>query len=251
MTDLHCHILPCIDDGAKSVDISIELLRLEHENKITAIAFTPHFQCEKQTFEDFDQKRRIAMAQLTAALGDSGGRFAFKLGAEVAFSPQILELPLDALCIGDTKYILIELPTSYYPAWAKDVFNRLGSKGYTPLLAHVERYSYFLDNPQLLSDLITAGALAQVNASSFLKDRKRVKRLMQFIKWDFVHVVATDAHSPERRAPQLANALEKIAAELGPEKVRQLVENADTVFAGETLWPPNPYELRSFFGVYY
>lgn len=251
MTDLHCHILPCIDDGAKSVEVSVELLRLESENEITAIAFTPHFQCEDQTVDDFNQQRSAAMAQLMVALGNSGANFAFKLGAEVAFSPKILDIPLDALCIANTKYILIELPMAYYPSWTKDVFYRLARKGYTPLLAHVERYQYFLDNPQMLSDLVTAGALAQVNASSFFKDSKTVKRLMQFVKWDFVHVVATDTHSVDKRAPKLKRAFAKIEAAFGAEKVQQLAENADTIFAGKTIWPPDPHPLRSLFGSIY
>lgn len=104
MTDLHCHILPNIDDGAKDVSISLRLLEKEYADGVRNIAFTSHFNSEWTTPDAFLQKRAAAYETLTAALptGPEAMQFRFKLGCEVYFSPKLCELDAKALCIGDT-----------------------------------------------------------------------------------------------------------------------------------------------------
>ena len=97
MTDLHCHILPGMDDGAKDTAVSLELLRREYEDGVRNIAFTSHFNSERTTVEAFTEKRQAAFEQLTAALEGQPMQFDFKLGAEVFFSPGLCELDTRAL----------------------------------------------------------------------------------------------------------------------------------------------------------
>lgn len=101
MTDLHCHILPNIDDGAKDVSISLRLLEKEYADGVRNIAFTSHFNSEWTTPDAFLQKRAAAYETLTAALptGPEAMQFRFKLGCEVYFSPKLCELDAKALCI--------------------------------------------------------------------------------------------------------------------------------------------------------
>lgn len=106
MTDLHCHILPGIDDGAKDVSVSLELLHKEYEDGVRNIAFTSHFNSERTTVEAFLEKRAAAYARLTKALKEEPMDFRFKLGSEVYFSPKLCELDAKALCMGDTAYML-------------------------------------------------------------------------------------------------------------------------------------------------
>ena len=115
MTDLHCHILPGMDDGAKDTAVSLELLRREYEDGVRNIAFTSHFNSERTTVEAFTVKRQTAFEQLTAALEGQPMQFDFKLGAEVFFSPGLCELDTRALCMGDTAYLLLEFPTTHKP----------------------------------------------------------------------------------------------------------------------------------------
>ena len=91
MTDLHCHILPNIDDGAKDVSISLRLLEKEYADGVRNIAFTSHFNSERTTPDAFLQKRAAAYETLTAALptGPEAMQFRFKLGCEVYFSPKL------------------------------------------------------------------------------------------------------------------------------------------------------------------
>ena len=100
MTDLHCHILPGIDDGAKDTAVSLELLHREYEDGVRNIAFTSHFNSERTTVDAFTAKRQAAFEQLTAALEGQPMQFDFKLGAEVFFSPGLCELDTRALCMG-------------------------------------------------------------------------------------------------------------------------------------------------------
>ena len=144
MTDLHCHILPNIDDGAKDVSISLRLLEKEYADGVRNIAFTSHFNSERTTPDAFLQKRAAAYETLTAALptGPEAMQFRFKLGCEVYFSPKLCELDAKALCIGDTSYMLVEFPTTHKPHFIRQTFALLQEQGVLPLIAHIERYPY-------------------------------------------------------------------------------------------------------------
>ena len=125
MTDLHCHILPGMDDGAKDTAVSLELLRREYEDGVRNIAFTSHFNSERTTVEAFTVKRQAAFEQLTAALEGQPMQFDFKLGAEVFFSPGLCELDTRALCMGDTAYLLLEFPTTHKPHFIRQTLYNL------------------------------------------------------------------------------------------------------------------------------
>lgn len=161
MTDLHCHILPNIDDGAKDVSISLRLLEKEYADGVRNIAFTSHFNSEWTTPDAFLQKRAAAYETLTAALptGPEAMQFRFKLGCEVYFSPKLCELDAKALCIGDTSYMLVEFPTTHKPHFIRQTFALLQEQGVLPLIAHIERYPYVLEDPTLLYNWVAAGGL--------------------------------------------------------------------------------------------
>ena len=166
MTDLHCHILPGMDDGAKDTAVSLELLRREYEDGVRNIAFTSHFNSERTTVEAFTVKRQTAFEQMTAALEGQPMQFDFKLGAEVFFSPGLCELDTRALCMGDTAYLLLEFPTTHKPHFIRQTLYNLQQQGIVPLIAHIERYPYVLEDPTLLYDWVAAGAYAQINVGA-------------------------------------------------------------------------------------
>ena len=168
MTDLHCHILPNIDDGAKDVSISLRLLEKEYADGVRNIAFTSHFNSEWTTPDAFLQKRAAAYETLTAALptGPEAMQFRFKLGCEVYFSPKLCELDAKALCIGDTSYMLVEFPTTHKPHFIRQTFALLQEQGVLPLIAHIERYPYVLEDPTLLYNWVATGAYVQINAGA-------------------------------------------------------------------------------------
>ena len=151
MTDLHCHILPNIDDGAKDVSISLRLLEKEYADGVRNIAFTSHFNSEWTTPDAFLQKRAAAYETLTAALptGPEAMQFRFKLGCEVYFSPKLCELDAkrSASAIPLICWWSFPLPTS--PISSGRPSPPAGA-GRSALIAHIERYPYVLEDPTLL-----------------------------------------------------------------------------------------------------
>lgn len=248
MTDLHSHILPGIDDGAQTVEDSLALLREQLAQGVNQIALTPHFNAERITVDEFVQRRAEAFAILEKAVKAEGLPVTLKLGAEVFFSSNLLELDLEPLLLQDTPYLLVEFSPTFYPTWAKDIFYKLGLQGITPLLAHVERYPYMLSDPTRLFDLVNAGAVTQINASSVLRNGSRQAMIQKFLRWNLVHVLSTDTHSMDKRPPQLASAMQKIESWQGKDAVRYLQRNGADVFQGFEPQLQDATKPKKFFG---
>lgn len=232
MTDLHSHILPGVDDGAQTVEDSLELIQRQLDQGVDEIALTPHFNAERISVAEFVEKRAAAFEQLQNAVQAQGLAVKLKLGAEVFFSSDLLELDLEPLLLQDTPYLLVEFSPMFYPSWAKDIFYNLGLQGVTPLLAHVERYPYMLSDPNRLFDLVNAGAVTQVNASSIMRAGNRQAMIQKFLRWQLVHVLSTDTHSADKRPPLIGPAMQKVESWQGADMVRYLRQNAADVFAG-------------------
>lgn len=249
MTDLHCHILPGIDDGAKNVEVSLELLRREKQDGVDNIAFTSHFNSERTTIEAYIEKRARAFAALSERLKGESLEFEFKLGAEVFFSPKLCDMEAEKLCIGDTAYMLIEFPTTHKPHFIQQTLQDLQARGIIPLIAHIERYPYVLDDPQLLYQWVASGAYAQINASALLDASVR-KKLFKYISWGLVHVISTDTHSLDKRPPQMRAALDILAKKLGEEVAQEIIHNGDELFFDQELDGSRPHMPKKVLGIW-
>lgn len=232
MVDLHCHILPGIDDGAQTVEDSIQLLKKELADGVTKIVLTPHFNSERTTVEEFVEKRAKSFEILKAAVEKEGLSVELKLGAEVFFSSDLPNLDLDPLCFEGTSFLLVEFSPAFYPEWARQIFYQLQLQGIDPILAHVERYPYMINEPTRLYDLAHAGVLLQVNASSLLKGTHRPAAIKKLLKWELCHLLSTDTHSMDKRPPRMAEAVRCIENWFGEEKSKRLVQNGNDVFEG-------------------
>ncbi|WP_367924242.1 tyrosine-protein phosphatase [uncultured Ruthenibacterium sp.] len=248
MTDLHSHILPGIDDGAKDLQISLELLRKQYADRVTQIALTPHFNFERQTLEEFLKVRNRAAQELGRAFRMSGIPQRMKLGAEVFYSSEILQTDMRALCLTGTSLLLIEFPPAYYPQEAADVLYQLTRRGIVPLIAHVERYAFVRSNPNLLCDLIEAGAYTQMNATSLMLHRKYQKLYLRMIQHGMIHVVGTDTHSPSKRPPMLADAMKLVEEKCGQQMARRMIENGAVLFDGKEPEYLEPRAMRQILG---
>lgn len=253
MTDLHCHILPGIDDGARDVATSLELLKIEKESGVDHIIFTPHFYCEEESVEDFLEKRNAAYDCLMTALldnpyGVSAEDFEFKLGAEVKFSPMLSQIDPTKLCYTDTSYMLIELSFSRRPQFLSDVIYDIRSAGITPILAHVERYPYLLENMEEIYDMVCSGMVIQTNAKTLIDGDKQTAMLMKMIDCNLVHVVSSDTHSVHRRPPDLANGISAVHSKLGDDTAERLVSNGDQIFYNDDIACLEPRIPKRIFG---
>ena len=244
LIDLPCHILPGIDDGAKNIDVSMQLLQQELRDNVAGICFTPHFYYERTTVDEFVANRRQAFSAVAGLLKRSGMNLAVKTGAEVYFTPALPSLDLKKLAFYGTDYILIELPTTFHPSGIEDLLYEVQQQGYIPILAHVERYPYVTENPSLLYDWVSGGALAQINASGLIRNGHTAKVLQKYIDWNLVHLLCTDAHHPENRPAQLKAGFDALA----PKVQKQFQQNAINVFLGNDVRQWEPVRPRYRFG---
>lgn len=248
MTDLHSHILPGVDDGSKNVEMSLELLRREYADKVTQIALTPHFNFERQGMREFLQRRNGAARELGFAFQSAGFAQHMKLGAEVFYSSQLAETDMRQLCLTGTSLLLIEFPPGYYPQEVPDVLYQLTRQGIVPLIAHVERYAFVRSNPNLLCDLIEAGAYTQMNATSLVLHKKHQNLLLRMIRHGMIHVLATDTHSVKKRPPMLGQAMALVTEKCGEKTARRMIKTAGALFKGTQPSLSDPQPMRQVLG---
>lgn len=203
MTDLHTHILPQMDDGAKSLTESLAMLALEARQNVDTVVLTPHFYRDAEAVESFLHRRQRALDQLLAAVPEAGPKLL--VGAEVSWFPSLLEeRMLEKLCLSDTSSILLELP---YCTWNSRFLDQLYQfvrlSGLTPILAHVERFLPLQQKSQV-EELFSMDLPMQMNASILLKPLRRGKALalLKRGKW----FLGSDCHNMDTRPPCMGKA---------------------------------------------
>ncbi len=249
MIDMHCHILPGIDDGAQNLEESVALLREEKRQGIQKIVFTPHFNPERQILDHFLTARENSWHHLQATDEFRQLELETKLGAEVYFSMRLTEMDLSKLAFENTNYILIEFPVNNRPYGMTRTLQSIIEKGYTPILAHVERYDFFTENPVKLYDLVSMGCVAQVNAAAVVSgvSVKGVSAL-QYINWELAHLICSDAHSMVRRAPNTQAAYELVEKKLGHQYTKWLIKNSYDIFQNNYFDEPVSHQPKKFLG---
>lgn len=251
MIDLHCHILPGIDDGAKTTEDSLKLLAAEKRQNVNSIVFTPHYNPEKISVQDFCQARSNSFKTLISSDGFSEYEVSVKTGAEVYFSVKLRDIDIQPLCFDGTDYILIELPVNERPCGLTHTLTDIINRGYIPILAHVERYRYFTANPTMLYDLVMKGCLAQVNASSIVGNNNFSSIALKYIKWEMAHIVCSDCHSIKHRPPNTKKAFLYIEKKFGKQYTDWLIKNSKDIFSGNDIDMPVIKKPKKILGVWF
>jgi len=213
--DLHTHILPGIDDGARTLDDALDMARAFVADGVTAIAATPHVRDDYPTSADMMLR---AVDALRLALDEEGIPLTVHPGAEIAVDwiARLDETELRRLTLaGSGLYILVETP---YYGWPVELVERLlGLRvaGFIPVLAHPERNGEVQGNPSLLAPLVHGGTLVQVTTASLdgrlgARSRETAHRL---VTNRLAHVVASDAHTPDVRAAGMRTAVDALQNE--------------------------------------
>lgn len=203
MIDLHCHILPGVDDGPADLATSLEMARAHVAAGVTRVAATPHV-----TWDIPTEPAAIAagVAELSAALRAEGIALEVLPGAEIGLTraAEMDDAELRALALGGGPWLLVEAPLRAM-AGVPPVVQSLLLRGHRVLLAHPERSPVFQRDPEALAGLVHAGVLTQVTAGSLVgRFGSTVQRFVLRLARDgLVHNVASDAHDPVRRAPGL------------------------------------------------
>lgn len=209
LTDYHCHVLPGIDDGAETTEISEKMLDLMKMQGVGRVILTPHFYPHReQSVEDFLRRRANAFAKISHRT-----EFEFHLGAEIAIERGISEISgIEQLAVGGTNLMLLELPFSGYGRWVLDEIHNLKCAGFVPVLAHVHRYIGGYSKLQL-DEILNTDAIFQVNTEVFasFRERRFVKKL---IRSNVRVVFGSDAHDMADRKPDFEVLKRKVKAKI-------------------------------------
>ncbi len=246
MIDIHCHLLPGVDDGATDLEESLEMCRLAARDGCTAMVATPHLRHE-QWWNSDRQRLETLWRRLREAASDHLEVF---LGGEIAVSSQSFhELELlpdgDLLPLAGSRYLLLELNPRGLGPDPEDLIHELIVEGWIPIIAHPERISWLARDLGYLGALVDQGALAQLTAMSVAGDMGRLAYdvATRMLDADLIHFIASDAHDVRIRRPGLSKAYSQISQTRGEAIARQLmVANPRAVVQNRPLPRPEKEE---------
>jgi protein-tyrosine phosphatase len=237
--DLHCHLLPGIDDGPQTVEGSLALARVAAELGTRTIVATPHVSWRYGN--DSATIGRLT-AEIGAAVAEAGLALEVVAGAEVAMTrvPELSREERSALVLGNGPWLLLEPPFSSVLTGLEQLVLELEAEGHRILLAHPERCHAFHRDAELLEALVREGVLVSITAGSLSGSfGDTVRRFaLELVEAELVHNVASDAHDAEKRPPSIARELEQ--AGLGALAGWLTEEVPAALLAGERQIPRRP-----------
>ena len=242
MKDVHCHILPDIDDGPKGLEDALGMARIAADDGIRTVIATPHGRRVmalggKQALEgrvrSFNDELRANNIDLTVVIG-----------AEYLLSPELLEEARQGalISLNESRYLLVEIDFLQYPHYTEEALFQLQLEGFTPILAHPERQADIQERPELLAGLVDRGVLSQITGGSLLGHfgRSAQRCAERLLKQNVAHLIASDGHSATgNRPPVMAKALTAVQRLVGEAAAHTLVvANPSAVLADESVALP-------------
>src|SRR6202158_1745745 len=223
--DLHCHLLPGIDDGAENMSVSLRMARAAVEQGVTVVACTPHIL--PGVYHNSGPAIRAATKRLQEALNQEGIPLQLATGADVHMAPNFVAglRSGQLLTLADSRYVLVKPPHNVAPPRLEDFFFNLVTAGYVPVLTHPERLSWLRSRYDTIKKLFPNGAWLQVTAGSFTGafGRTALYWAQRLLGEGCVPLIASDAHDAERRPPDLAPGREAVEKRVGAEEAQHLV----------------------------
>jgi len=246
MIDLHCHILPGIDDGARDLSESVKMAQKAVEQGIHTIVATPHHLNNR--YENPKQSIMDKVRELNKVLIDKKIDLNVLPGQETRIYGEMVEdyeigeiLPID-----NTQYVLVEFSSTHVPRYTEKLFYDLQTKGLIPVIVHPERNQEIIERPEILYQLVEKGALTQVTAASICGDfGKKIKTFsLQLIEANLTHFIASDAHNTSNRTFKMREAFEVVQAKYGNDMVYLFQENAEIVIEGGHVYKEVPERIK-------
>lgn len=247
MIDLHCHILPGVDDGAEDLEASIAMAEKAISQGITHILCTPHHNNGKYRNPKSDVISLVSFLQ--SELDQRNLPLTVLEGQEVRITGDLIEgIRRDEILFTDLEdtYILIEFPTMEVPTYAERTFFELKSLGKTPVIVHPERNAHFRKDPNHLIQFLEMGCLAQLTAPSYVgifgKDIQKTAKIM--VEHNLVQMMASDAHGIKKRTFYMRKAYDQIAKDFGQYKVTKMQDVAKDLINGDQIDYPEYIEVK-------
>lgn len=224
--DIHCHIVPGVDDGSGSLSESMRMLELEYADGVRGIIITPHYRRgmfetpDKEVVEQFERLRTEAYKVLPDLRLYLGCEFHAFTDMMDMFENQSRE----AMTMAGSSYVLLEFSEEKSMHYIKARTTHMLDEGYYPIIAHIERYPIVVKHPEFVWELIRCGARIQINAEGLLGDMGwGVKSFCRYLmKNTMVDFIATDAHNMKNRRPNLGKAISYVKRKYGEDAVRRI-----------------------------
>lgn len=235
--DIHCHILPDVDDGSRSMDMSMDMLSIAYDGGIRNIIVTPHHNRHYQRLGN-DKKIHI-FNQLKEMVQRVFPDMKLYLGSEVMFSEETIQEIKDGkvILMAGSVYVLVEFHISVEYSYIKRAVDAILRADRLPIVAHAERYGCLMDDIDKIEEIRNMGAYIQINSSSVtekkLKTRKYINKLF---KWELVDFVASDSHDNKIRVPNLEKSYVYIARKFSKSYADKIfIENPSGIVAGAII----------------
>ena len=223
-TDVHAHILPGVDDGSRSMEQTIQMLKLALQQKITTMIATPHYlPGEKNASVDqLYTVRDEVQAQATKLHKD----YKILLGNELYYSDALLEdlKSKRALTLADSRYVLVEFSVRVSYGTIYRAMGELLQAGYAPILAHVERYQCLNKREDLISEIKKLGCYLQMNSSSLTGGmfHSGASWNRKLVRIGLIHLIGSDCHDDKVRIPSMATAADMLHKKCGDTITNQI-----------------------------
>lgn len=222
--DIHNHVISGLDDGAESIEESIQMLKRALDNNIKKLIVTPHYR--ENIYENDKAIINHKLTELKNLINKNQIDIELYPGSEIFLSKNTSGLLREGSLqtLNNTKYILIELyPISKYNAFnfMEELYN-LSLDGYKIILAHVERYDFTHENPNMIYDLVNEGFYMQINVNSLKPHHPNYKASKKLLDHNLVQFIASDAHSYLARPLELQNGYNCVKRKYGEERANRL-----------------------------
>ena len=236
--DIHCHIVPGVDDGAKDLKTSVRMLQKEYDDGVRNIIATPHFRYDmfEPSLEQV-KKQFLRVRKAAAEIGEDG--IQMYLGCELHSSMDMTDCLKkgERLTMSGSRYVLTEFRTSDEKSYIRERVQALIRKGYYPIIAHVERYHSVVKNGlDFIDELRDMGAYIQMNADSIIgEDGFMIKRFCKkVIKEEMLDFVGSDGHDLAKRTPHIGKCYDKIEKMMGTDYADMIfISNPECIINNE------------------
>lgn len=226
LVEMHAHILPGMDDGSKSVEMSIEMLHRLAEMGVAEVCATSHYYAGQNSVTMYLERRAMALEQLREAVGAQDDLPCILPAAEVAYFRGVEEHHPERLCIENTRTLMLEMPFSEWTDQQTEAVTVLALDLHSNVvLVHPERFCFSSNNRRRLKELASLPIALQVNADTLLHWRSR-KQGLELLELTSTPLLGSDCHNTTSRPPNLKGGREMVLRKLGEKFLDRMDENA-------------------------
>lgn len=255
MIDIHCHILPGVDDGAADFTESLQMAQKAQEEGIKKIIATPHHQNGK--YNNYKKDILQKVNELNDYLQIEGIRVQILSGQETRIYGEMVEdyENGEILTLANiSNYVFVELPSGHVPRYTEQLLFDLQMKGLAPVIVHPERNAELIEQPDKLYKFVKNGAATQITAASYSGyfGKKIQKFTADLIQANLTHFIASDAHNTTSRGFKMEEAYELVKKEFGTDLLFMFMDNAEAIVEGQDIFReiPERVKKKKLFGLF-